>query len=61
MKQSRADSIISLVADGIVIIEVIAVFVMIAVARIQIKLEEVTYMICLVFLILIAILSIVDE
>ena len=47
MGVATANSIISLTADCIIIIEVIAVFVMISVARIKIKVQEVTYILCL--------------
>lgn len=61
MEVTKANSIISLIADSIIIIEVISVFVMISVARIKIKVEEVTYVLCLILLGVITLFSIPDE
>lgn len=61
MSVSKANSIISLIADSILIIEVVSIFIMISVARIKIKLQEVVYIFCLILMGVISMFSIPDE
>lgn len=61
MEVTKANAIISLIADSLLIIEVVSVFVMICVARIKIKVQEVTYIFCLILLGVITLFSIPDE